>query len=108
MDGSIFQITLVVLLLFVFGLPLGMSIYGSLQRERRTRLERSNRPIKINTTSQVPPKNETKKCPHRRSASRARKGADGLITSICKWCGQPMKRNGPDDWEAIDVSANRP
>jgi hypothetical protein len=92
---------LIIALVLVFGVPLGIIAFNWIRRRRRRKLERSKRPISIKTASEIALETSPGECPHRVSRSRARKGSDGTMTSFCKWCDKPMKRNGPGDWEVI-------
>ena len=92
-------VLLLIALILVFGLPLGFGTYKWFQAKQRRRLERSKRPIKIETGPEVA--RQSVQCQHRRSRSKARTDRDEVMRSVCKWCGEPMKRNGPNDWEAI-------
>ena len=99
-SGPLLWVLLIGLFL-VFGVPLAFATYTWLQRKQRRRLERSKRPVEIQAGRDVAPEQSHRECQHRRSRSKAREAPDGVIFSVCKWCGQPMKRNGPDDWVAI-------
>ena len=80
---------LIIALLLVLGVPLGFAIYGWVQRKQRRRLERSKRPVKIVAGPEVVPEKRQHECRHKRSRSKARNGPDGVMRSVCKWCGQP-------------------
>jgi predicted deacetylase len=104
MDTSLLPVVIAAMFL-VFGVPLGFAAYGWIRRRQRRRLERSKRPIEIKVASGDALETRQSHCQHRVSRSQARKGRDGLMTSVCKWCGRPMKRNGPGDWEEIAATS---
>ncbi len=91
----------IIALTLVIGAPLVVAAYQWFTRKRRRRLERSKRPIKIKREEESAAQAPKPACPHRRSRSKAREGPNGVMFSVCKWCGQAMRRNAPDDWEAI-------
>jgi peptidoglycan/LPS O-acetylase OafA/YrhL len=102
-DATLLPVLLIVLVL-VFGLPLAIMAYNWIRRRRRRQLERSKRPIRINPAGGTGQEAASRDCPHRVSRSRARKASDGTMTSFCKWCERPMRRNGPGDWEVITAA----
>jgi hypothetical protein len=90
--------TLGVSLFLLFAVPAGIWLVRRLQHGKRRRLERSKRQIMVAAEAEAAAPGD---CPHKRSKSRAKTGADGRMTSICRFCGVPMLRHGPGDWAVI-------
>jgi hypothetical protein len=91
-------------LFLLFGIPSAIWAVRRIAHNKRRRLERSKRQIAV-----VPNEvfSKQKECPHKRSKGRARKAADGQMTSVCRFCGVPMLRHGHGDWEVIGPDAIR-
>jgi hypothetical protein len=85
-------------LFLVFALPFGIWVVRRVAHKKRRRLEQSRRQIVVAAEPGVAGQKE---CPHKRSKSRAKTGPDGQMTSICRFCGIPMLRLGPGDWEVL-------
>lgn len=96
---------LAVSLLVVFALPLGIWIARRIAHTRRRRLERSKRQIAVTAEAST---GTGAQCPHKRSKSRAKSGPDGRVTSICRFCGVPMLRRGPGQWEVLAAEPGIP
>ena len=90
--------TLGISLFLLFAVPAGIWLVRRMQHGKRRRLERSKRQIVVAATAELGGAGE---CPHKRSKSRARTAPDGEMTSICRFCGVPMLRHGPGDWEVL-------
>ena len=101
-DNQILGWILGVGLFLVFALPLAIWLVRSIAHRKRRRLEQSKRQIVVAAERDAAGENE---CPHKRSKSRAKTGADGRMTSICRFCGVPMLRRGPGDWEVLAAGA---
>jgi hypothetical protein len=89
--------TLGIALFLLFVVPAGIWLVRRIQHGKRRQLERSKRSIAVAAEPDAAPG----ECPHKRSKSRAKTGSDGQMTSICRFCGVAMLRNGPGDWEVI-------
>jgi hypothetical protein len=99
----------VICVLLFFGVPLAFVAYRRVEQAKRLRLERSKRRIKLQTSAAHAPGEEPAEgCPHKRSKSRAKTGEDGKMRSICRFCGVPMIRNGPGDWEVLAPGETTP
>jgi hypothetical protein len=59
------------------------------------RINRSKRQLQVVAPA---PEAPSANCSHRRSKSRARPGDDGLMRSVSRFCGAPMRRRGSGDW----------
>jgi hypothetical protein len=90
-------------LFLIIGIPLAIWAVRRVAQGKRRRLERSKRQIKVNPLTQSA---EQKACPHRRSKSRAKAGADGRLRSICRFCGVPMLRLAEGEWEVLEPEAD--
>jgi hypothetical protein len=94
-----------VCLFLIIGIPTAIWAVRRVAHNKRRRLERSKRQIKVNPLTQTA---EQKACPHRRSKSRAKAGEDGRLRSICRFCGVPMLRLAQGEWEVLESEANPP
>ena len=75
--------------------PFLIASYRRIEHKKRRRLETSRREIRVRTGKETA---QSSGCTHMRSKSKARQGTDGTYRSVCKYCGAPMKRLGPQDW----------
>jgi hypothetical protein len=90
-------------LFLIIGVPLAIWAVRRVAQGKRRRLERSRREIKVKPITQTA---EQTACPHRRSKSRAKAGADGRLRSICRFCGLPMLRIAEGEWEVVEPEAS--
>jgi hypothetical protein len=97
-DNDLLTWVFAISMLIFIGVPLAFWAYQRFVGGKRRKLERSKRPIAISTDERS---DRTDACPHKRSKGRAREDADGTMRSICRFCGIPMVRNGPGDWEVL-------
>jgi hypothetical protein len=79
----------------------GLLSLGWFERSHERRQDRPRRSIKVVAAPKVIRKSNGD-CPHRRSRKHARR-RDGSTVSVCKFCGQPMKRVCPGHWELVDA-----
>jgi hypothetical protein len=92
-------------LFLIFAVPLAIWLARRIAHKKRRRLEQSRREIVV---AADPLATGRKECSHKRSKSRAKAGADGRMTSICRFCGVPMLRRGPGDWEVLGRAETPP
>ena len=96
-NGPLTWIFVLCLLIFI-GAPIALWTYQRAVGRTRRKLERSKRPIAINADERF---DRAGTCPHKRSKSRAKQVGDGTMRSICRFCGVPMVRKGPGEWDVV-------
>jgi hypothetical protein len=97
-DNGLLTWVFAVCLLVFIGVPAALWTYQRAVGRTRRKLEQSKRPIAINADERF---DRAETCPHKRSKSRAKTSADGTMRSICRFCGVPMVRKGPGEWDVV-------